>query len=513
MSALRACRRERPAGSAAGRERNSRGRRLRDRACARAYRGAAGAGNNRKNGDMLIDSHAHLNMSQFDADLSAVIERASLAGVGEILNVGYDPASIEETLALVDKYPMVYAALGIHPHNASDWNGYLEDRIKQFLLRRKVLAFGEIGLDYYRDLSPRDVQRDVFRRQIGLALRFKKPILVHCREAFDDVMRILEEEGAGETGGIFHAFSGGDREAEKVLDLGFLVGIGGPLTYRNSTLPGVAAMLPSSAFVLETDCPYLPPEPYRGKRNEPAYVAIVAERLAELRGVAVEDIERATCDNYMSLLHGEKDRPVSVAYGLKKSVYLNVTGSCTNDCVFCARLRSNNQLYGYNLNLVVDPPVEEMVKAVEEILASWESEEIVFCGYGEPTARLKSIKESAEILKKHGLPIRLNTNGHGNMINRRDIVPELEEYFDRVSISLNAPDREMYMAICRPDAGEKAFDAVLDFIKRAAASRMECMVTAVDYPGIDLERTRRLVEGIPGARFRVRKYHFAGVTG
>ncbi len=462
---------------------------------------------------MLVDSHAHLNMPQFEADLPAVIERASLAGIGEILNVGYDPESIDGTLALVDEYPTIYAALGVHPHNASDWNANLEEKIKQLLLRRKVIAYGEIGLDYYRDLSPRDTQCEVFRRQIGLALRFKKPIVVHCREAFNDVIRILNEEGAGEAGGIFHAFSGGDREAEKVLELGFLIGIGGTLTYKNSSLPGVASRLPSSAFVLETDCPYLPPEPHRGKRNEPAYVAIVAERLAELRGVAAADIERASTDNYMSLLHGEKERPVSVAYGLRKSVYLNVTASCTNDCVFCARLRSNNQLYGYNLNLVVDPPVDRMVAAVNGILASGRFDEIVFCGYGEPTARLKAVKETADALRGRGLPLRLNTNGHGNMINRRDIVPELEERFSRVSISLNAPDRDAYTAICRPDAGEKAFDAVLDFIRRAAASRMECMVTAVDYPGVDIEAARRLVESIPGARFRARRYHFTGASG
>lgn len=462
---------------------------------------------------MLIDSHAHLNMKEFAEDLSAVMERAAAAGVGEMLNVGYDPASIDETLALVDTWPVVYAALGIHPHHATDWNGFLEDRIKQLLLRRKVLALGEIGLDYYRDLSPRDVQRDIFRRQIGIALRFGKPIIVHCRDAFDDVIRILQEEGAKDAGGIFHAFSGGEREAEKVLGLGFLIGIGGPLTYRNSRLPAVAERLPSSTFVLETDCPYLPPVPYRGKRNEPAYVSIVAEELAAIRGVSAADVERAAESNYRALLHGEDDIPVSIAYGLKKSLYVNVTASCTNDCTFCTRLRSNNNLYGYNLNLVSDPSAEEMIEAVDASLAGGDFEEIVFCGYGEPTARVKAMKKAAEGIKRHGLPMRLNTNGHGNMINRRDIVPELEDLFEMVSVSLNAPDSGSYVDICKPDAGEKAFDAVIDFIKRAAASRMRCVVTALDYPSVDLEATRALVESIPGAAFRVRKYHFAGVTG
>ena len=458
---------------------------------------------------MLIDSHAHLDMEQFDGDRQEAISRALEAGVGEILNVGYDRSTIDSTLRLADEHGSIWAALGIHPHNASDWDEALEEKLKQLLLRRKVLAVGEIGLDYYRDISPREKQREVFRRQIGIALYFGKPIVVHCRDAFDDVIRILREEGASEVGGIFHAFSGGEREAETVLGLGFLIGIGGPLTYRNSKLPEVAVRLPSSAFVLETDSPYLPPEPYRGKRNEPAYVRIVAGKMAELRGVSLEDIERASETNYRRLLHGEKDFPISIAYGLKKSVYINVTASCTNDCVFCSRLRTDNYLYGYNLNLIVDPTVKEMIDAANAVLADGDYGEIVFCGYGEPTARMKDLAAAARGLKSHDLPMRLNTNGHGNMINRRDIVPELAELFERISISLNAPDAGTYVMVCRPDAGEKAFAAVVDFIGRAASSEMECAVSALDYPEVDIEATRELVESIPGTHFRARKYHLA----
>ena len=458
---------------------------------------------------MLIDSHAHLDMQQFDGDREQVIYRALEAGVGEILNVGYDGATIDSTLKLVDQHGSIWAALGIHPHNAEDWDADLEEKLKQLLLRRKVLAVGEIGLDYYRDISPREIQRDVFRKQIGLALYFGKPVVVHCRDAFDDVIRILREEGASEVGGIFHAFSGSDLDAEAVLGLGFLIGIGGPLTYKNSTLPEVAVRLPSSAFVLETDCPYLPPQKYRGERNEPAYVRLVAEKMAELRGVSVTDIERAAETNYRRLLHKEEEFPISIAYGLKNSVYINVTGICTNCCVFCSRLRTENYLYGYNLNLLTDPSVAEMVDSANAVIAGGNYEEIVFCGYGEPTARMKDLAAAALALKPHGLPMRLNTNGHGNMINRRDIVPELEELFEKVSVSLNAPDAGTYVMICRPDAGEKAFAAVLDFIGRSASSEMECAVSALDYPEVDMEATRKLVETIPGARFRARKYHLA----
>lgn len=456
---------------------------------------------------MLIDSHAHLNMEPFRRDLDAVLDRAREAGVGEILNIGYDPASIDETMALTERCDEVYAAIGIHPHEAACWDDALEEKMKRLLLRKKVLAVGEIGLDFYRDLSPRSVQRAVFERQIGIARYFEKPIVVHCRDAFREVMDILRAGGADEVGGIFHAFGGGIEEAREVLDLGFLFGIGGPLTYKNSKLPDVASRLPSSALVVETDCPYLPPVPYRGKRNEPAYVRITAEKLAAVRGVSLEDIERATEVNYRSLLHGERDFPVSVAYRIRNNCYINVTGLCTNNCTFCARLRAHNFLYGYNLNLVTDPGVDEMIDAARGIVGSGGCGEIVFCGYGEPTIRLAEMLRVAESLESIGAPLRLNTNGHGNMIHGRNIVPELERRFAAVSVSLNAPDRDAYGTLCRPDAGDDAFDAVVDFIRKAAASRMRCTVTALDYPEVDLERCAALVDTIPGANFSVRRHH------
>ncbi len=462
---------------------------------------------------MLIDSHAHLNMKEFAGDLPEVMDRAKESGVGEILNIGFDPESIDQTLGLSERYGNVYAALGIHPHNASDWTGSLEDRLKKLLLRKKVVAVGEIGLDYYRDLSPRDVQQDVLRRQIGLALRFSKPIIIHCRDAFEDLVRILDEEGASEAGGIFHAFSGGVEEIKEVLRLGFLAGIGGPLTYRNSRLPEVVVRMPSDSFVLETDCPYLPPVPFRGKRNEPAYIRFIAGKFAELRGVSVADVERAAEVNYRRLIHGERDLPVNIAYSISGRLYINVTSTCTNDCVFCSRSDPGSTLYGYNLDLPVDPGTAEMVSAAEGYLQRGEYSEIVFCGYGEPSTRIREIVEAARALKKTGIPIRLNTNGQGNAINQRDIVPELEESFDAVSISLNAADSGSYLQICRPDSGRKAFDSVLDFIRKAAASKIETAVTVLDHPSVDIEAARKLVDGIPGAKFRVRRYHFTGRGG
>jgi TatD DNase family protein len=456
---------------------------------------------------MLVDSHVHLDMKQFGDDLDAVVARAREAGVGEMLQVCYDARSIDATIALTRRYDDVFGALGIHPHDAKDWNDALERKIEEGLRLEKIVAIGETGLDYYRDLSPRDRQRDVFRRQIAIARASAKPIVVHSREAFEDTIAILREERASEVGGIFHAFPGGAEDARRALELGFKIGIGGPLTYKNSRLPEVARILPSSAFVLETDCPYLPPEPHRGTRNEPARVAIVRDRLAAIRGVEPADVERAAEVTYARLIHKRKDIPGAVAYAFKGNIYINVTRACTNNCSFCLRNRRDNFLYGYNLNLAVDPTAGEMAEAASAIARAGRYGEIVFCGYGEPTCRVNDVLEAARALKSLGLPLRLDTNGHGNMINRRDIVPELAEVFDGVSVSLNAHDRASYAKLCRPDAGEKAFDAVIDFLKRAAASRMACTVTVLDYPGVDVEACRALVATIPRARFRVRTYY------
>lgn len=456
---------------------------------------------------MLVDSHAHLESVEFDGLLDEIVGRAQVAGVGEILNIGYSPATIDKTLELVERYESIYCALGVHPHNSKEFTEEYEEELKKKLLGKKVLAVGEIGLDYYRDLSPRKTQRDVFKQQIGLALYFGKPIIVHCRDAFEDVMNILREEGAGEAGGVFHAFSGGLDEAREILGLGFHLGIGGPVTYKNSKLPEVISHLPSGALLIETDCPYLPPAPYRGKRNEPAYVALVAEKLAEILDVTLEDIERTSETNYRRLFHGGAGAPPEIAYTLRGNIYVNVTSSCTNDCLFCPRGRFCNYLYGHNLSLDSDPAPEEMADAVKRLAETGDFKEIVYCGYGEPACRLDAMLETAAELQALGLPQRLNTNGQGNLIHKRNIVPELERTLDRVSVSLNAPDTGTYQRLCRPDFGERAFPAVVDFIEKTAASKMKCAVTALDYEGVDLDACRELTGRIPGAKFQARHYH------
>lgn len=249
----------------------------------------------------MIDSHVHLNHEDFAADFDTVVERAKAAGVTHVVNIGFDLPSSRETVAMTGRHDFVYGAVGIHPHDAKSYNKEARRELEELLGRDRVLAVGEIGLDYYRDLSPRDLQRDAFIGQIELAQKVGKPIIIHCRDAFEDVIAILKK--CGETyRGIFHAFSGDRVMAQEVLDLGFHIGIGGVVTFKNSKLSDVVATLPEDRIVLETDCPYLTPAPYRGKRNEPAYLTYVVAKIAEATKREPEQIEEQTDANFKTVM-------------------------------------------------------------------------------------------------------------------------------------------------------------------------------------------------------------------
>ena len=242
----------------------------------------------------LFDTHAHLHFPDYADDLDAVLERARAAGVRGMVTIGTDRESNRAVTALAKRLPDVWATVGIHPQDAGEAAeadfGEMERLAGE---EPKVVGFGEMGLDFFRDLSPREAQEKVFRRQIDIARRARKPIIVHCRDAHAETLAVLAEERAGETGGVMHCFSGDLEIARRCLDLGLYISLAGPVTYKNArALPEVARFVPGDRLVIETDCPYLPPTPHRGKRNEPAYVALTAACIAELRGADPE----ALCD-------------------------------------------------------------------------------------------------------------------------------------------------------------------------------------------------------------------------
>jgi len=248
---------------------------------------------------MLIDSHAHIDDQKFNEDREVVLENARAAGVELIINPGADEASSFRAVAMSEKYPMVYATVGIHPHDAKDYETQKHDALlTEWASKEKVVAIGEIGLDYHYDYSPRDVQQEVFIRQLIIAKAVKLPIVIHNRESMEDMVRILKEYFAPEYGGIMHSYSGSVEMAKVFLDMGFHLSISGPLTFSNARkLPEVVAMMPLDRLLIETDSPYLTPTPHRGKRNEPAYVSFVAAEIARIRGIAVEEVAEITTRN------------------------------------------------------------------------------------------------------------------------------------------------------------------------------------------------------------------------
>jgi len=248
---------------------------------------------------MLIDTHAHLDDRRFNRDRDRVIERAKKEGITTIIHIGFDKESSLNACSMAEKYEDIYAAVGVHPHDAKDASDDVLELIYNLAkTKKKVVAVGEIGLDYYRDLSPRDVQKRVFSHQIALAKELDLPIVVHDRDAHGDVLKILKEERAGRVGGILHCFSGSREMAEECIKMGFYISFAGPITYSNARrLVEVARYVPLDRFLIETDCPYLTPEPYRGKRNEPAYVKLVAQKAAEIKGITFEELAKITTAN------------------------------------------------------------------------------------------------------------------------------------------------------------------------------------------------------------------------
>lgn len=248
----------------------------------------------------LVDSHAHVDMSEFDADRTDMLARAQAAGVRNILAIGGAPGALGSSMAFAERYDWIYAAAGIHPHEAKLATSAHYDELVKLARHPKFLALGEIGLDYHYDHSPRDVQQRVFVEQLELARPAECPIVIHCREAWPDCLTLLDQHWRScGLGGIFHCFSGTLEEARRGVEMGFMVSFAGNATYpKTQNLRDVAATLPLESILIETDSPFLAPQPFRGKRNEPAFVAEVARTLATVRNLAPQEFAAATAENF-----------------------------------------------------------------------------------------------------------------------------------------------------------------------------------------------------------------------
>jgi TatD DNase family protein len=466
----------------------------------------------------FIDSHAHITAKEFDADRADVLQRAFDSGVSYIINPATNLADSRRALELAEKYPQVYACVGIHPHEASHATDETFAAIEELSTHPKVVGIGEIGLDFYYDFSPRDTQQRVFRAQLDMARRRNLPVVIHTRDSLHETIAIVQEavaagpqwrsEGVSPVSrypsprGVFHCFSGNVVEAWAVIRLGFEISFPGIITFKNATQAvAVAGGVSLEHFLLETDSPYLAPVPFRGMRNEPMHVARVAEKLAELQHLSVEDVVRVTSYSVYKIFGvGQVGEP-RITYTLKNALYINPTIRCDADCVFCDR-KGDAIIKGHNLRIEREPSADEIIR---EIGDPTRFDEIVFCGYGEPTIRLDLVKEVSRWIKAHGGKTRLNTDGHGSVINKRNIVPELVGLLDAVSISLNSTDARQYGELMRID-GDRFFPAMVEFAKECVKLLPRVVMTVVDIDEVDKEEARTLVEKEIGATFQIRPF-------
>lgn len=467
----------------------------------------------------LVDTHCHLDFADFDSDREDVIKRASDAGVEFIVNIGSSLEGTRKSIKLADKYDSIYASIGIHPHDAKELTDDALAELKKLAKHKKVVAVGEVGLDYFRDLSPRQIQKETFRKFIRLAKETNHPLIIHCREAKEDLssvasakedlLKILKEEMTPPIGGVVHCFPSDEEFLKSVLDLGLYVSFTCNITFKNASKLRqlVTEFMPLDKLLLETDAPFLAPEGFRGKRNEPSYITYLVTELARLKGVSQEDIARITSWNSMRLFGvGEELPHRAIVYEIRNSLYVNLTNRCTDNCIFCVR-EFTDYVMGYNLRLDKEPTAEEIIETIGD---PRRYDEIVFCGYGEPTLRLDCMIEVAKALKAKGAKFRLTTNGHGNLIHKRSIVGDLTGLIDKVSVSLNAESEDVYNKICRPEFGPGTFDKIKQFIVECREKLPEVEVTCVDMKGVNIKECERLAVEELKVKFRPRRCNVVG---
>ena len=465
---------------------------------------------------MFIDTHAHLTFPDFDNDRDAVIKRAREAGLGSIIVIGSGLGAEDnlKSLTLARANDGIYSTIGFHPHYASGECPF--EQLHKLADDPKVVAVGEIGLDYHYISQDKEFEKkkrdqvECFQKLLALAARHKLPVIIHDRDAHDDTIFTIRNACASEHGGVMHCFSGTAVLAKKVLDLGFYISVTGAVTFKKKaeTLHDVVKYVPIERLLIETDCPFIAPEPYRGKRNEPAYVVEVAKKIAELKNLSLEDVGRITTLNARRFFHLPGEIPEGrIAYPIRRSLYLNITNRCTLACTFCPKHSGSFEVKGYNLKLAREPDVEEVFRAIGDPSGYTE---VVFCGFGETLMRLELAKIIAKKLKEAGVVVRLDTDGLANLVHGRNVLPELEGLIDAVSISLNAHDAGTYAKLCPSKFKEAAFDAVCDFIRESKKYIPSVIATVVSCPGVDVESARRLAVEKLGVSFRVREYQEVG---
>lgn len=456
---------------------------------------------------MFIDTHAHLFYPNFDGELDEIISRAKSEGVDYILVPATDLKTSQQVIDLTKNYEMVFGAVGIHPQDTKDWDSSLISRIEELTKQEKIVAIGEIGLDYYYGISPKEKQIEAFRAQIELALKLNLPVIIHNRDSDVDMMEIVRSYCSAGLKAQFHCYNGSLEDAMELIGMNHMISFTGNITFKNAdNLRRILQYIPPENLLLETDSPFMTPIPFRGKRNEPSYVKYVAEKIAEFHKLRIEDVARITSFNAFRIFGIGSKPETAFTYKLGNSLYVNITNRCNAHCSFCRR-KDDPILRGYNLGMerTEEPSADIYIK---EIGDPKDYKEIVFCGYGEPTIRWKVVKDIAKYVKANGGRTRLNTNGHGNVINKKNITPELNGLIDVVSISFNTFDPKQYSTLVGLD--RSYFNEMVNFAKSSKPFVEKVVMTVVSMDEVDIERSRKIVEEKIGAEFRVREFFSSG---
>jgi TatD DNase family protein len=452
---------------------------------------------------MFIDTHSHLFYPNFAEDLDDVIKNAKEASVDFIIVPATDIKTAKDVIALTKKYENIYGAVGIHPHETKDWNDSLIDEIRELASNKKIVAIGEIGLDYYYDYSPKEKQVEAFKSQLNLAIELGLPAIIHNRDSDKDMMEIIGSYCGKGLKAQFHCFNGSIEDAKELMHMGYMISFTGNITFKKADeLREILKISRIDQILLETDSPFLTPEPFRGKRNEPANVKYVAEKIAEVHNLSVEEVGKITSFNAFRLFGIGHGVETSFIYKIGNALYVNITNRCNSHCTFCRR-KTDPVLKGYNLGMQKsEEPEAEFF--IEEIGDPKAYDEIVFCGYGEPTIRWDVVKKISQFVKANGGKTRINTNGHGNHINKRNIAPEFNGLIDVVSISMNSFNPKQYAELMGLET--RMFNEMIDFAKGVKNYVEKVIMTIVSIDKVDIEKARRTVEEKIGVEFRVRPY-------
>lgn len=453
----------------------------------------------------MIDTHCHLDDKCYKENQAEIITRAFENGITHIINVGIDLKTSENSIQLAEKYPQIYASVGIHPHNNKVDKNF-DKIILDMTKLKKVVAIGEIGLDFYKNYSPKDKQIELFKRQISIAKEIDLPIIIHSRNAFTEILEILDKENV-KNKIIFHFFSGDVQIAKKLVSLGYYISIAGPITFENEILEEVIKKISIDNILVETDSPYAAPVPMRGKCNEPSYLKYIVHKIADIANLSCDDIIRITTLNTKRIFDKIEIENflAKIAYPIRNSLYLNITNRCTNKCSFCVKYQTD-YVKGHNLKLSSEPSEKEIL---DNIFSLPKYDEIVFCGYGEPLIRLDIVKNIAKNLKLKGFKLRINTNGQANLIHKRNILPELKDLIDVISISLNTHNEELYNKLCNPIFGEHTYDKIKEFVIESKKYIPEVFITVIDIKETDLKKCEEIAQNL-GVKLRIRKYNEPG---